>query len=117
MTEQKLSQAERAIEDLANALGITEEEVVSILREGMEAKAPIANQLSRSDEYFISEMEYEYTEHQAHYPSKNEINPLEKTLKKLENDIVILSNYIANVKKVDSVSVENGRVSFYSKLP
>jgi len=57
MTEQKLSQAERAIEDLADALGITEQEVVSILREGMEAKAPITNQLSRSDEYFISEME------------------------------------------------------------
>jgi len=65
----------------------------------------------------ISEMEYEYTEHQAHSPSKNEINPLEKTLKKLENDIIILSNYIASVKKVDSVSVENGRVSLYSKLP
>jgi hypothetical protein len=57
MTEQKLSQAEKAIEDLADALGITEQEVVSILREGMEAKSPIANQLSRSDEYFISEME------------------------------------------------------------
>lgn len=65
----------------------------------------------------ISEMEYEYTEHQAHSPSKNEINPLEKTLKKLENDIRILSNYIAEVKKVDSVTVENGRVSLYSKLP
>lgn len=57
MTEKKLSQAEKAIEYLADALGITEQEVVSILREGMEAKAPIANQLSRSDEYFISEME------------------------------------------------------------
>lgn len=65
----------------------------------------------------ISEMEYEYTEHQAHSPSKNEINPLEKTLKKLENDIRILSNYIAEVKKVDSVTVENGSVSLYSKLP
>lgn len=57
ITEQKLGQAERAIEDLADALGITEQEVVSILREGMEAKSPISNQLSRSDEYFISEME------------------------------------------------------------
>lgn len=65
----------------------------------------------------ISEMEYEYTEHQAHSPSKNDINPLEKTLKKLENDIRILCNYIAVDKKVDSVSVENGRVSLYSKLP
>ena len=57
MTEQKLSQAERAIKDLADALGITEQEVVSILREGMEAKSPIFNQLERSNEYFISEME------------------------------------------------------------
>ena len=31
MTEQKLSQAERAIEDLADALGITEQELISIL--------------------------------------------------------------------------------------
>ena len=65
----------------------------------------------------ISEMEYEYTEHQAHSPSKNEINPLEKTVKKLENDIRILANYIAEFKKVDSVNVENGSVAFYSKLP
>lgn len=57
MSEQKLSQAERAIEDLADVLGITEQEVVSILRKGMEAKSAIGNQLSRSDEYFISEME------------------------------------------------------------
>lgn len=57
MTEQKLSQAERAIEDLADALGITEQELVSILREGMEAKSPFGNQLSRSNEYFLSEME------------------------------------------------------------
>lgn len=65
----------------------------------------------------ISEMEYEYTEFESHKPSEIDINPLEKTLKKLENDIIILSNYIASVKKVDSVSVENGRVSLYSKLP
>lgn len=57
MTDEKLSQAERAIEDLSDALGISEQEVVSIIREGMEAKSPIANQLSRSDEYFITEME------------------------------------------------------------
>lgn len=57
MTEQKLAQAERAIEDLADALGISEQGVVSILREGMEAKAPIANQLPKNEEYFISEME------------------------------------------------------------
>ncbi len=57
MTEQNLAKAEIGIEHLADALGITEQEVVSILREGMEAKAPIAGQLSRSDEYFIYEME------------------------------------------------------------
>lgn len=58
MTEEKLLKAERAIEDLADALGISEQEVVSIIREGMEeAKSPIAKQLSRSDEYFITEME------------------------------------------------------------
>ena len=65
----------------------------------------------------ISEMEYEYTEHQAHSPSKNDINPLEKTVKKLENDIMILTNYIARLKKVDSADVENGRVALYTKLP
>lgn len=57
MTEQKLLQAERAIEDLADALTITEQDVIEILREGMVVKSPISNQLSRSDEYFISEME------------------------------------------------------------
>lgn len=57
MTDEKLLKAERAIEYLADALGISEQEVVSIIREGMEAKSPIANQLSRSDEYFITEME------------------------------------------------------------
>jgi hypothetical protein len=57
ITEQKLAQAENAIEELVDALGISEQEVVSILREGMESKAPIYNQLSKSDEYFISEME------------------------------------------------------------
>lgn len=65
----------------------------------------------------VSEMEYEYTEHQAHSPSKKETNPLEKTVKKLENDIIILANYIAELKKVDSVSVENGSIKLYSKLP
>ncbi len=43
MTDEKLLKAERAIEDLADALGISEQEVVSIIREGMEAKSPIAN--------------------------------------------------------------------------
>jgi|JI10StandDraft_1071094.scaffolds.fasta_scaffold568710_4 hypothetical protein len=55
--EQQLQKAERAIEDLALCLGITEKEMVSIIREGMEAKSPIANQLSKSEFDFISEME------------------------------------------------------------
>lgn len=53
----RLNKAERAIEDLADAMDISEQELVSILREGMEAKAPIANQLKRGEEYFITEME------------------------------------------------------------
>lgn len=57
MTEQNLAKAERAIEDLAEALGYSEQEIVSILREGMESKAPIVNHLPKSEEYFISEME------------------------------------------------------------
>jgi len=57
MTEQKLSQAEKAIEELADALEITEQKVVSILRAGMEAKAPISNQLSKTNQFFIDEME------------------------------------------------------------
>lgn len=57
MNEEKLSQAEEAIRELADALEISEQEVVSILREGMESKAPIAGQLRKSDEIFITEME------------------------------------------------------------
>jgi len=57
MSELNLAKAEKAIEDLASAMGISEQEVVSILREGMEAKAPIANQLKKSDEEFLDEME------------------------------------------------------------
>ena len=53
MTELSLSLAENAIELLAEALGITEQEVVSILREGMES----TNQLSKTNKYFIYEME------------------------------------------------------------
>jgi hypothetical protein len=57
MTETRLSQAERAIEELSDALGINERELVSILKEGMISKSPLANQLPSSCEYFISEME------------------------------------------------------------
>ncbi len=57
ISESSLLKAEQAIEDLADALDISEEEIVSILRKGMEAKAPISNQLRKKDEYFISEME------------------------------------------------------------
>lgn len=57
MTDQNLAKAERAIENLAEALGYSEQEIVSIIREGMETKAPITNQLPKREEYFISEME------------------------------------------------------------
>ena len=57
MTEEKLAKAETAIEMLADALGVEERYVVSLLREGMEAKSPMANQLKRTDQFFIDEME------------------------------------------------------------
>lgn len=65
----------------------------------------------------ISEMEYEYTEHQAHIPSKEEINPTQNKLFELESKIRIYEDYISKLKKVDSVTIEKGEVKFYSKLP
>ncbi len=61
----------------------------------------------------ISEMEYEYTEFESHKPSHDEINPLSKKLKSLEDEIRILEEYIAKVKKVDSACVINGRVNLF----
>lgn len=57
ISEEKLAKAEKAIEMLADALGENEKSIVSILREGMESKSPIAGQLSNNDKYFIDEME------------------------------------------------------------
>ncbi len=57
MTDEKLLQAEKAIEDLADALSLSEAYIVSVLRKGMEAKSPLGNQLPRSNEDFIAEME------------------------------------------------------------
>ena len=60
MKEQDIIKATNAIDDLASILRISQKEVVLILREGMEALSPIANQLSISDTEFISDMEYYY---------------------------------------------------------
>ena len=57
ITEQKLGQAETAIEELADALGVSEQEVVKILREGMESRSAIGGQLSKCNAYFLEEME------------------------------------------------------------
>lgn len=57
ITEQKLGQAETAIEELADALGVSEQEIVKTLREGMESRSPIFGQLSKTNSYFIEEME------------------------------------------------------------
>ncbi len=57
ITEHKLGQAETAIEQLADSLGVSEQEIVKILREGMESRSPVAGQLSKDNKYFIDEME------------------------------------------------------------
>lgn len=55
--EGNLQHCENGICDLAKGLNISEAEVVKILREGMEARSPIAGQLSKTNQYFIDEME------------------------------------------------------------
>lgn len=60
MNERDLNKATNAIDDLSSILRIPPRELILILREGMEALSPIANQLSRSDSEFISDMEYYY---------------------------------------------------------
>ncbi len=57
MTEEQLIQAEHAIEELASAMNISEQEVVIILRKGLQAMSPSKHQLRNKDEAFISEME------------------------------------------------------------
>ena len=61
----------------------------------------------------ISEMEYEYTSFESHRPSTKETNPLEKTVSRLEKENRVLSEYIAKLKGVDCVSVEDNRVSLF----
>lgn len=63
----------------------------------------------------ISEMEYEYTEHEAH---KGEIeNPLQNKLNQLQKEIEIYKNHICRTQKVDSVGIEYNGVRYYNKLP
>lgn len=57
ITEEKLAQAEKSIEELADALSVSETEIVKILREGMESRSAIGGQLSKSNAYFLEEME------------------------------------------------------------
>jgi len=57
ISEDKLGLAEVAIEKLAEALSMSESDVVRILREGMENISPIYGQLGKTHQYFIDEME------------------------------------------------------------
>jgi len=62
----------------------------------------------------ISEMEYEYTEHESHAISEPKVRFVENGVEK-ENRI--LKDYIAKIKRVDSVNVIGDQVELYSKLP
>lgn len=57
ITYDNLGRAECAIEELSASLGITEKEIVAILRQGMEDRSPISGQLSETNKYFLDEME------------------------------------------------------------
>jgi len=57
ISESRLQDCENGICDLAKGLDISEAEVVRILKEGMEALSPIGGQLSKTNQYFINEME------------------------------------------------------------
>ena len=56
LTEKDLSNCEGGIESLAKGLSISEEEIVKILKEGMESLSAIGGQLSKTNKYFIDEM-------------------------------------------------------------
>ena len=58
MEEKQLLKAENAIIELAESLKISEALLVSIIRRGMEFKSPVSNQLSNSEEFFLTEMEF-----------------------------------------------------------
>lgn len=55
--ERRLADCENGVESLAKGLDISEADVIRILKEGMEARSPIAGQLSKTNQYFIDEME------------------------------------------------------------
>ena len=55
--EDRLQDCENGICDLAKGLGVSEVEIVKILKEGMEARSLIGGQLSKTNKYFIDEME------------------------------------------------------------
>ena len=57
ITDKKIQICEDSIINLAEGLGMSEKEVVEILKEGMMSLSPIANQLSNTNKYFIDEME------------------------------------------------------------
>ena len=57
ITDNKIQICEDSIINFAEGLGISEKEVVEILKEGMLSLSPIANQLSNTNKYFIDEME------------------------------------------------------------
>jgi len=61
----------------------------------------------------VSEMEYEYTEHESHAISEPKTRYIETGLEK-ENRI--LKDYIAKIKKADSVNVVGNEVELYNKL-
>jgi hypothetical protein len=56
INEFQLAKAEDAIIQLADALGITELDVIQLLEDGMEFQSPIAGQLSKTNSYFLDEM-------------------------------------------------------------
>jgi len=64
----------------------------------------------------ISEMEYEYTQFESHKPTEY-VNPLQKELNRLKNENVILKSFIEKQNSIDTVSIDNGEIKFYSKLP
>lgn len=57
LSEKDLSICEVGIESLAEGLSISEVEVVKILKEGMESRSPVGGQLSKTNQYFVDEME------------------------------------------------------------
>jgi hypothetical protein len=55
--DNRLQDCENGICELAKGLDITEAEIVRIIKEGMESRSPIGNELSKKNKYFIDKME------------------------------------------------------------